>query len=259
MNNPVIDLRDVWFKYNGMTVLEEVNLSVEQGDFLALIGPNGGGKTTLLKLILGLLKPLKGEIKVLGKPCRKASPNIGYVPQDVHTNLSFPISVLDVVMMGRLNGKKQEGRSSGNDRDKALESLQRVNMEELADKRIGHLSGGQRQKVFIARALATEPWILLLDEPTASIDTRGQTDFYELLSRLNSDMTILVVSHDIYSVSHYVKAVACVNRRLHYHTHQEVSGDFTSVIQACSVEESCPVKNAAGTLSKNHAKPQGIQ
>ncbi len=212
-SDPIIQISDLDFAYNGQRVLQNVNLEVWEGDFIAMIGPNGGGKTTLLRLMLGLLKPERGRIRVMGKPAPRVSHHIGYVPQDVHINRSFPITALDVVLMGKLAPGKRWSTNAQQDRRDALEALGRIDMADLADRRIGELSGGQRQRVFIARALVTRPRLLLLDEPTASIDSKGQTDFFRLLKRLNRDITIIVVSHDLLVISTYVKSVACVNGR----------------------------------------------
>jgi zinc transport system ATP-binding protein len=194
MENSIIQIQSVWFAYNGKTVLQDVSLDIQAGDFIAMIGPNGGGKTTLLKLMLGLLRPDQGSIKVLGASTAKASHHIGYVPQDLHVNRSFPITAIDVVLMGKLAPGKRWAVGAAQDRREALEALERMEIADYADRKIDALSGGQRQRVFIARALVAQPKILLLDEPTASIDARGQAEFYRLLKALNKDMTILVVS-----------------------------------------------------------------
>lgn len=244
----IIEISDLDFAYNGETVLKDVNLTIRQKDFVAVIGPNGGGKTTLLKLVLGLLKPAKGTVRVDGKSPQEASPCIGYVPQDFHTNRSFPITAIDVVLMGKLDPRKRLSRRSAANRRDAIAALERMEMESNADKKIGMLSGGQRQRVFIARALVTQPKLLLLDEPTASIDTKGQADFYRLLKELNQDITVLVVSHDLLVISRYVKSVACVNKKLHYHDQAEITGDMMEAMYPCTVEEVCPVELVAHGL-----------
>jgi zinc transport system ATP-binding protein len=213
-----------------------------------MIGPNGGGKTTLLKLILGLLKPDTGVIRVTGQPARKASACIGYVPQDVHINRSFPITAMDVVLMGKLEPKKRWARKTKSNRQQAMAALGRLEMAHLAEKKIGELSSGQCQRVFIARALVTEPQLLLLDEPTASIDTRGQAEFFEMLRDLNQEVTIVVVSHDLLAVSRYVKSVACVNRALHYHNQAEITGEMLETMYPCAADETCPVELLAHGL-----------
>jgi zinc transport system ATP-binding protein len=166
----------------------------------------------------------------------------------VHINRSFPITVIDVVLMGKLDPTQRLSRRSATNRRDALEALDRLDMADHADKKIGMLSGGQRQRVFIARALATQPKLLLLDEPTASIDTKGQADFYRLLREINQDITVLVVSHDLLVISRYVKSVACVNKSLHYHDQAEITGDMLGAMYLCTVEEVCPVELVAHGL-----------
>ena len=248
MNDPIVDIQDVTFAYNGETILDSVNLSIPSGDFMAMIGPNGGGKTTLLRLILGLLNPLRGTVRVMGRSARQASSSVGYVPQNVHINNSFPITAMDVVLMGKLGPKTRWTRRSASDRKEARDTLEKMEMAAYGDKKIGELSGGQRQRVFIARALVTRPRLLLLDEPTAGIDTKGQADFYRLLKELNRDMTIVVVSHDLLAISRYVKSVACVNRRLHYHDQAEITGEMLETMYPCTAEEVCPVELVAHGL-----------
>jgi zinc transport system ATP-binding protein len=250
MSTSIVEIRDVAFAYNGETVLQDVSLDIRQGDFIAMIGPNGGGKTTLLKLILGLLKPDQGVIRVLGQPPadKKVSSCIGYVPQDVNINRDFPITAIDVVLMGMLAPNKRWARKGASDRREAMAALERLEAAALAERKIGALSGGQRQRVFIARALVTKPKLMLLDEPTASIDTKGQADFFKMLKALNKDVTIVVVSHDLLVISRYAKSVACVNRHLHYHNQAEITGDMLEAMYPCTVEEVCPVELVAHGL-----------
>jgi len=248
MQAPLVTLENVSFTYNGEPVIQDVFLDISRGDFIAMIGPNGGGKTTLLKLILGLLKPDRGTIRVMDRPALTAAPSIGYVPQNVHINSGFPINALDVVLMGKLDPRKRWRRYSAADRREAREALKRLDMGNFASTKISELSGGQRQRVFIARALVTQPELLLLDEPTASIDTRGQAEFFKLLAEINREITILVVSHDLLVVSRYVKSVACVNKRLHYHDQAEITGEMLETMYSCTVEEVCPVELVAHGL-----------
>ncbi len=248
MSTPIVEIQNVSFAYNGQTALQDVSLEIRPGDFMAMIGPNGGGKTTLAKLILGLLKPDTGVIRVTGQSAQKASASIGYVPQDVHINRSFPITALDVVLMGKLEPKKRWARNTESNRREAVAALERLEMAPLAEKKIGELSGGQCQRVFIARALVTRPQLLLLDEPTASIDTKGQAEFFEMLKDLNRDVTIVVVSHDLLAVSRYVKSVACVNRVLHYHNQAEITGEMLETMYPCAADETCPVELLAHGL-----------
>jgi len=233
------------FSYNGEAVLSDINLTIREHDFMAVVGPNGGGKSTLLRLILGLLKPDKGRIRVLGETPGKRTQALGYVPQNVHINGHFPITALDVVLMGCLGRQRRSGQSARNRRaceKDGLATLDRLGMAGHARKKIGALSGGQRQRVFIARSLMTRPRLLLLDEPTASIDSRGQADFLTLLNTLNRDMAVVVVTHDLFSVSGYVKSVACVNHGLHYHAPGEIEGQMFETMYACAMEDACRVQ-----------------
>jgi len=178
--NNIIEIKNLSFFYEKSKVLEDINLTIQDNDFLAIIGPNGGGKSTLLKLILGILKSKKGEIKSSFE-----SNNIGYVPQNTNLNINFPITALEVVLMGHIGGKRPLFGYSKDEICCANSSLKQVGMEKFSNTKIGNLSGGQRQRVFIARALCANPKIILLDEPTASIDVLGQTEVYELLKELN--------------------------------------------------------------------------
>jgi len=248
MPESIVQIEDVSFAYNGETVLKDVNMDIHRGDYIAMIGPNGGGKTTLLKLILGLLKPHRGTIRVNGGPPSQAAASIGYVPQNAHINNSFPITVLDVVLMGMLDRQKRRFRKNTVRRQEALAALEQLDMADASDKKIGELSGGQRQRVFIARALVTRPQLLLFDEPTSGIDTKGQADFYFLLKELNKTITILVVSHDLLVISRFVKSVACVNKVLHYHDQAEITGDMLETMYPCTGEDVCPVELVAHGL-----------
>ena len=248
MSESIIEVRNLEFSYHGEPVLRDVNLSVNPGDFIAMIGPNGGGKTTMLKLMLGLLRADSGDLRIFNKPPQEVSYRIGYVPQDVHINKNFPISALDVVLMGALKPGRGRSRHSRQDRRAALKALDQVAMKKFCNHRIGELSGGQKQRVFIARALVTDPELLLLDEPTASIDARGQTEFYALLKELNQTITIIVVSHDLMVISGYIKSVVCVNQRLHYHGHAELTGEMIEMMYDCTTDETCPVELIAHGL-----------
>ena len=248
MNQTIIETHNLHFSYNGQPVISGVNLKIQSGDFMAMIGPNGGGKTTLLKLMLGLLKADSGSIRIFGKPPKEVSYRIGYVPQDIHINQNFPISSSDVVLMGKLNPGRGWSRHAKEDRMEALQALERVGIGKYSNHRIGELSIGQKQRVFIARALVTDPDILFLDEPTASIDTKGQNEFYAILKDLNKKITIIVVSHDLMVISRYVKSVACVNQNLHYHGHAELTGEMIEMMYDCKIEETCPVELIAHGL-----------
>jgi zinc transport system ATP-binding protein len=232
----VINLQNVWLVYNNVNVLEDINLVIYQHEFLGIIGPNGGGKTTLLKVILGLIQPTKGEVNILGMNPKEGRKYIGYVPQYCLFDREFPISVWEVVLTGRLSQQKCCKAYSKEDKQKAQQALDIVGMIESKGKQIGRLSGGQQQRVFIARALVTEPKILLLDEPLASIDTPLQTGFYELLERLKEKMTIVLVTHDLSAVSIYVNKIACLNRRLFYHKSKEIRIEDLEATYHCPVD-----------------------
>ncbi len=225
----ILTIKSLSYCYDKENVLEDLNLSINKKDFLAVIGPNGGGKSTLLKLILGINKVQKGEIKIFGdNPCNNYS-KIGYVPQNTNINTDFPIKVLEVVMMGHVEtSEKLKVKSEkwwtrfgigykNSETACAMGALKQVGMEEFAHKKIGSLSGGQRQRVMIARALCAHPSLLLLDEPTASIDVKGQKDIYELLKELNKTITVVVVSHDITAIFGYANKVAHINKGLTFH------------------------------------------
>jgi zinc transport system ATP-binding protein len=236
MREVIIEIRDLWFSFNSLPVLKEVNLAVRRGDFIALLGPNGGGKTTLLKLMLGLLRPDRGSIQVFNEPPGKSAHRIGYMPQHLHFNQSFPISVLDVVLMGKLRPGKGWSRYSSRDKIAARKAMEQMEMWEFRNRRVGELSGGQQQRVFIARALVDEPEVLFLDEPTASVDTKHQTDLFDILKELNKTVTIIVVSHDVGIVSSHVKSVACVNQQVFYHDDSEITQEMLDMAYQC-----CPV------------------
>ena len=232
----IIDVSGVWFSFNGLPVLQDVNLSVPRGDFLVVIGPNGGGKTTLIKLMLGLIEPARGTVRVFGQPPRRAAHRIGYVPQNVHVNKTFPISVLDVVLMGRLRIGKGWSRHTPQDRQAAQTALEQMGVWDYRDRRFGDLSGGQLQRVFIARALVSGPEILFLDEAMASIDAQSRGEFYEALAELNRTVTIVAVSHDMMILSSHVKSVACVNRDLHHHESGEITQEMLNAAYRCPVD-----------------------
>ena len=228
----ILEIQNLSFSYDKLNVLESINLDVLDNDFLAIIGPNGGGKSTLLKLILGLLKNKDGQIIKHIK-----NKEIGYVPQNTNLNIDFPITAIEVVLMGHVSIKKQLFGYSKEDISCALNSLRQVGMENFANSKIGDLSGGQRQRVFIARALCSNPKMMLLDEPTASIDVKGQKEIYELLKKLNEQISIVVVSHDISVLLNYAKNVAHVNKSLVYHHLKNIDESIqTDDEHMCEVE-----------------------
>jgi len=232
----VVKLEDIWVHYDGVPVLEGINLVIEQDDFLGIIGPNGGGKTTLLKIVLGLISPTQGRVSVMGNAPEKSRNKIGYVPQHNLFDHDFPISVWDVVLMGRNGRAGLFRRYSGEDGMTTQNALLTVGMLDFKDRQIGKLSGGELQRVFIARALVGEPRLLLLDEPTASVDIAMQTEFYELLERLKRQMAIVLVSHDISAISIYVDKIACLNRQLYYHGSKEITPEILEATYKCPVQ-----------------------
>ncbi len=234
--NPVIELKDIWVHFEDKSILEGINLIVKENDFLGIIGPNGGGKTTLLKVILGLIKPNKGVVRVFGDHPKKTRKLIGYVPQIRRFDLEFPATVWDVVATGRLGHNNLFKNYDSQDKEIVKETLKKVNMIGFKDEAIGKLSGGERQRVFIARALALEPKMLLLDEPTASVDKELDTKFWEFLNELKKKITIILVTHDISAVSVYVDKIACLNRRLYYQGTKEITPEIWSETYKCPVE-----------------------
>jgi len=223
---PAIELESVFFSYGGTDVLSDVSLTVPDGEFLAVVGPNGGGKTTLLQLVLGLLEPRNGRVSVLGKPPKAVRQHVGYVPQASTFAADFPITVEETVLLGRLGKTRFWGGYRRADRAIARDAMEKVRIGDLSRRQLGTLSGGQLQKVLIARALAGQSKILLLDEPTANVDVRAEEDVFELLRRLQGEATIIVVSHDVGFVTSYARQVACVNRRLVCHPTQELTGEM---------------------------------
>jgi zinc transport system ATP-binding protein len=232
----VIAIDHLWAGYEQDTVLEDVSLRVYEHDFLGLIGPNGGGKTTLVKVLLGLIPPTKGTVRVMGMRPKKGRRAIGYVPQVVAFDRDFPVRVWDVVRMGRLGRRRLLQPYNAEDDDRVAEALSQVEMLAFKDRPIGALSGGQRQRVYIARALAAQPEILLLDEPTASVDPQVTNSIYELLKALNAHMTIVMVSHDVGAISSYVKTVGCLNRHLFYHEDNQLSPEMLELAYQCPID-----------------------
>jgi zinc transport system ATP-binding protein len=236
MTEYAVQVEHVWFSYQGSEVLRDVSLSLKKGDFLGLIGPNGGGKTTFVKLLLGILKPDRGRILILGGQPHSERQRIGYVPQNTDFSTRFPITVMDVALMGRLRGSRMGRRYSRDDHERVRIALDKVGMWEYRNRPIGHLSGGQRQRVFVARALVTDPEILFLDEPTASVDPDFQVDLYSLLKELNSNVTIVVITHDVGVVSSYMKSIACVNRHLIFHEGGQITKEMVDMAYQCPVD-----------------------
>ena len=221
--DPVITIRDLAFAYNGTPVLAGVNLEIPRLDSLCIVGPNGGGKTTLLKLILGLLNPQQGEIMVFGQRPTEARLRMGYVPQYAQYDPQFPVTVYEVILMGRLD-RIRMGRYTKADHEAAHTAMADMGLDGLGHRLFSEVSGGQRQRVLIARALAASGELLILDEPTANIDAASEEHLFEILERLNQRMTIMLVTHDVGFASKFFKSIACVNRRVVIHPTSELTG-----------------------------------
>lgn len=222
MNDIVVKLENINFKYENKIVLENVNLKIERGSFLGLVGPNGGGKTTLINIILGLLTPDSGAITILNKPIEsfKDWNHIGFVSQKSSSfNKGFPATVFEVVSMGLTAKIGYFNFFRKKHKEKVLTAIEQVGMSDYTYQNIGNLSGGQQQRVFIARALVSEPELLILDEPTVGVDYKNVERFYELLHKLNTEqnLTLLLVTHDTGAMTEYATDVACLNKTLHFH------------------------------------------
>lgn len=220
-----ISIRGLSFAYDTQTVLTDVNLEIDPFDSICVVGPNGGGKSTLVKLIVGLLSPDAGSVRIFGKKPEAARLRIGYVPQYARYDPQFPISVFEVICMGRLGGSFT-GRYSREDKEQAMESLSVVGLSDIAERPFSSISGGQRQRVLIARALTSGGDILILDEPTASIDHESELKFFDLLTRLNQKMTIVMVTHEVGFASTFFKRIACVNKQVVVHPTSALTGDL---------------------------------
>lgn len=230
----IVEVKDVSFNYNGHTVLEKINFSIYENDLIAVIGPNGGGKTTMIKLMLGLLKPSSGSIKFFGDFPEKRRRHAGYLPQISAVDFSFPVSVREAVLMGIYKGAGK--RYSKQDHAAVDKALDTAGISNLKNRHIGMLSGGQVQRMLIARALVNEPALLLLDEPMSGIDPEMQASFYELIKKLNKKMAVVFVTHDIGVIAEFFEKVICLNRRLYYHGPKEGSLGKLEDTYGCPVE-----------------------
>ncbi len=207
----IIRLENVSFRYGKNEFLKNIDLPIYEDDFLGIIGPNGGGKTTLLKLIIGLLEPTKGEVTVFGKTPKNARHEIGYLSQFKNIDFDFPITAYEIALLGRV-GNNLIKRYSKADKKAAQDALKKFGIWDLKDKKLNELSGGEKQRVFVARALVNDPRILLLDEPMSNLDFQIQEEFYRILKELNKKIAIVIVDHDLEMVSKYAKEVVCVNK-----------------------------------------------
>jgi zinc transport system ATP-binding protein len=241
MTTPAITIRHLYVTFDHVPVLEDIDLEIREGSYVGILGPNGAGKSTLLKVILGLITPSQGEIQVFGESpekLRRTGKLIGYLPQRPLTNPRFPVSVLDVVLMGRYGRIGLARRPSREDVASARQNMDRMGILPLADRLIGELSGGEQQRVFIARALTLQPRLLVLDEPAISLDACGQDELYEMMHSFKEELhlTVLIVSHDIGAVARHVDDVVCLNRRIHVHEAPPIGRLALESTFGCSVE-----------------------
>jgi zinc transport system ATP-binding protein len=235
MVEPVIALDDVSFGYDAEPTIEHATFSIVPRDYVWIVGPNGGGKTTLVKLILGLLQPARGSVRVFGTSPGASRHRIGYMPQHARLDPKFPVTVMEVALMGRLGPGHAYGRYNRADRKAALRALEQVDLLDKRDRGLSELSGGQQRRLLIARALAAEPELLLLDEPMANLDIRVEHDLNQLLQSLNKHLTIVMVSHDPAFVSATVKRVVCVKRHVHVHPTSVMDSAFISELYGTSM------------------------
>ena len=232
----LIEIKDVTASYDTNVVLKDVSLCVWKGDFLGIIGPNGGGKTTLLKVIMGLMKPDSGEISFYENGKTVSSLKIGYLPQINPIDKRFPISVYEVVSSGLTSEKPRFGNFSTEQKDRIRRMIVQIGLETFAKRAIGELSGGQLQRVLLARAIVSCPQVLILDEPNTYVDKKFESQFFELLSEINKETSIILVSHDVGTLLTMVKNVACVNETLHYHPGTELSDEWLDKTFSCPIE-----------------------
>lgn len=231
----ILELKSINAGYNDEVILKDVSLEIFDDDFIGIIGPNGGGKTTLLNVILGLIKPFKGSVIFHDDHQNDRNNKIGYLPQINKIDKKFPITVKEVVLSGLIYGKGFFGRYSKQQINKAEETLKRIGICDLKNVTIGELSGGQIQKVLLARAIVSSPRLLILDEPNTFVDNQFEGELYEILKDLNKEMAIIIVSHDVGTISSYIKTIACVNRDLHYHNSNIISEEQLATYN-------CPIK-----------------
>jgi len=251
----ILEIKNLSAGYENSLVLKNIDFQVHDTDFIGIIGPNGGGKTTLIKAILGLIKPIEGNIlyHFPGKE-RDFRKYIGYLPQQNVIDKKFPISVREVVLSGLTTQKRLIFRFSSTEKKKADELIEKSGLKSITRKPVGELSGGQLQRVFLARAVIANPSLLILDEPSTYVDNRAEFELYETLKELNKKIAILLVSHDIGTISSYIKTIACVNGNLHYHPSNEINAEELNVFN-------CPVEIIAHgpvphRVLKEHLKPK---
>lgn len=233
----ILEIKDMSVGYdNNPYVLRNVTLNIFENDFLGIIGPNGGGKTTLLKTILGLIKPASGTLTFYQKKLKTNKVNIGYLPQINHIDKKFPISVRDVILSGLTASNRIFSSYTKVQKEKVVETAYKMGLENLLDRPIGALSGGQLQRTLLGRAIIDEPDLLILDEPNSYVDKHFETNFYKLLEIINQDTAIILVSHDVGTVISLVKNIACVNGGLHYHSGSDITADWLEKSYSCPIE-----------------------
>jgi len=232
----LIEIKDVTVSFDTAIILKEVSLCVWKDDFLGIIGPNGGGKTTLLKVILGLMKPVSGRISFFDQGAPVSSLKIGYLPQINPIDKHFPISVYEVVASGLTSEKPRFRNFSSEQKERIRRMVAQIGLESFAERAIGELSGGQLQRVLLARAVVSHPQLLILDEPNTYVDKKFESQFFELLCEINKDTAIILVSHDVGTLLSMVKNVACVNETLHYHPGTELSDEWLDMTFSCPIE-----------------------
>jgi zinc transport system ATP-binding protein len=232
---PLIDIRNITVGYDESIILSDVSMTINNSDFIGVIGPNGGGKTTLLKAILGLLVPVKGEVVFHDCMTEGNNHRIGYLPQINNIDRKFPISVSDVVKSGLMSRKRIIKKYDKKDTEFAGQLMQEMGIYEIRNKAIGELSGGQIQRALLCRALVNQPKLLVLDEPNTYVDNRFEKELYEKLRVLNENIAILLVSHDLGTISTYVKSIACVNHSLHYHPGNKITPELMEAYE-------CPIQ-----------------
>jgi zinc transport system ATP-binding protein len=234
-NVPLIDIRNITVGYDENIILSDVSLTIHDSDFIGVIGPNGGGKTTLLKAILGLLTPIRGEVIFHNCMTQGNYHRIGYLPQINNIDRKFPISVSEVVKSGLMSRKRIIKAYAKKDLEFASQLMDQMGIYEIRNKAIGELSGGQIQRALLCRALVNQPKLLVLDEPNTYVDNRFEKELYEKLKRLNENIAILLVSHDLGTISTYVKTIACVNHSLHYHPGNKITPELMEAYE-------CPIQ-----------------
>ncbi len=237
MGEKAIEVRNVGFSYGSTVAIRNASFAIDNGDFFGIIGPNGGGKTTLLRLILGMIKPHSGTIQLLGETPLKSRFKAGYIPQETNLNKGFPITAHDVVLMGLTSTRGLGKPFTKKDHERADYVLEQLGLIDVRKRSIADLSGGQRQKVLLSRAIVSEPVILFLDEPTASVDTTGEDEIYEYLLKINKNgTTIVLVTHNIGVLSKYIKSVACVNVDVHFHPDGKLDEETITKTFGCPVD-----------------------